>query len=268
MAHGNASHADSLTDRLAAAFNQEGLQLNATIKSDDEIHLTTPNGPLTVFLDRLRRECRQRPEDCDSLVRNFVKATKSTFVQPDALAFNAENVYPVVRPASTVSAMGEAAGKDPARLFISRPYISGAVLLYVVDLPLAIRFVNASDLERAGLTVEALDKLAIAHVARLRPLRIAQIPQAPGLWSAIATDGYGTSRLFDPGFWNSLEARAGGPVAVALPTRDWLLAARLDDAQAIAGLRTLAARIAAAEATAVTASLVRRSEEGWSEVPP
>jgi hypothetical protein len=43
------------------------------------------------------------------------------------------------------------------------------------------------------------------------------------------TDGYGTSRLFDSKFWDTLETQAGGPVAVALPTLDWLLAARPDD---------------------------------------
>jgi uncharacterized protein YtpQ (UPF0354 family) len=264
MAHGNASFADSLTDRVALAFNHEDSKLNATIKADNEIHLTTPNGPLTVYLDRMRQECSQRPVDCNSIVRSFVESTTSTFAQPDTLAFNAENVYPVVRPANTVNALGSAV----AKLFVSRPYISGAVLLYVIDLPKAIRFVTPNDLESAGLTVDALDKLAVAHVARLRPIRIAPVPRSPGLWSAIANDSYGTSRLFDPTFWDALEARAGGPVAVALPTRDWLLAARLDDAQAIAGLRTLAARIAASEATAVTSSLVRRNGQGWSEVPP
>jgi len=92
--------------------------------------------------------------------------------------------------------------------------------------------------------------------------------EMPGLWAGIAHDGYGTSRLFDPKLWEALEAQAGGPVAVALPTRDWLLAARLDDAQAIARLRTIAARIVAGEPTAVTAALVRRDGESWIEVPP
>jgi hypothetical protein len=55
---------------------------------------------------------------------------------------------------------------------------------------------------------------------------------------------------------------------VALPARDWLLAARLDNPQAIAKLRTVAARIAAGEPTAVTSALVRRNGQSWIEVPP
>jgi uncharacterized protein YtpQ (UPF0354 family) len=159
-------------------------------------------------------------------------------------------------------------GADSARMFVSRPYISGAVLLYAIDTPRAIRFVNASDLEHSGLTLDALDKIALSHVSRLAPLTFSQMNGAPGLWAGIASDGYGTSRLFDPKFGDTLEARAGGPVAVALPTRDWLLAARLDNPQAIAKLRAVAARIVAGEPTAVTSALVRRNGQSWTEVPP
>jgi len=77
-----------------------------------------------------------------------------------------------------------------------------------------------------------------------------------------------TSRLFDSKFWDALETKAGGPAAVALPTRDWLLAARLDDPEATARLRTVAARIVAGEPTAVTSALVRRNGQSWTEVPP
>jgi uncharacterized protein YtpQ (UPF0354 family) len=128
--------------------------------------------------------------------------------------------------------------------------------------------VNASDLKHSGLTIEDLDRIALAHVARLAPPKLEQMRGAPWLWASISNDGYGTSRLFDPKFWDTLETRAGGPVAVALPTRDWLLAARLDDPTAIAQLRGVAARIVAGEPTAVTSALVRRDGQSWVEVSP
>jgi uncharacterized protein YtpQ (UPF0354 family) len=140
--------------------------------------------------------------------------------------------------------------------------------LYAIDTPRAVRFVNASDLEHSGLTVDALDKIALSHVSRLAPIKIEPMREARGLWVGIARDGYGTSRLFDSKFWDTLETQAGGPVAVALPTRDWLLAARLDDPQAIARLRAVVARVVAGEPTAVTSALVRRSGQSWTEVPP
>jgi uncharacterized protein YtpQ (UPF0354 family) len=260
--------ADSLTDRVAAAFNHESPKLHATVKSDDEIQLTTSIGQLRVFLDRVRGECQKRPEDCDATIKNLVTSTAATVDLPDATKFNPDNVYPVVRPENSLRAMQATIGDDVTRAFVARPYISGAVLLYAIDTPKAIRFVNARDLEQAGLTVEALDRIALAHVSRLSPVKFQKMDEAPGLWVGISNDGYGTSRLFDPKFWDRLEALAGGPVAVALPTRDWLLAARLDNPEAISRLRTIAARIVAGEPTAVTFALVRRDGPSWSEVTP
>jgi uncharacterized protein YtpQ (UPF0354 family) len=266
--HGVPAFADSLTDRVLAAFNKQDPKLQATAKSDDELHLTTPIGPLTVYLDRVRAECRKRPEDCDATVNQLVTATLATSSSPDSMRFDPEQVYPVVRPVAGVQAMQATIGGDITRLFVSRPYISGAVLLYAIDTPKAVRFVNASDLTHAGLTLEALDQIAVAHVARLAPPKLEQMRGAPGLWASISNDGYGTSRLFDPKFWDALETRAGGPVAVALPTRDWLLAARLDDPTAMTQLRAVAARIVAGEPTAVTSALVRRDGQSWTEVSP
>jgi uncharacterized protein YtpQ (UPF0354 family) len=260
--------ADSLTDRVVAAFNGEDPKLQPTIKSDDEIHLTTPIGAITVFLDHVRGECQTRPEDCDASIKQLVSSTTVTSSSPGLMKFDPENVYPVVRPVNSLQAMQATIGGDVARLFVSRPYISGAVLLYAIDTPRAVRFVNASDLEHSGLTVDALDKIALSHVSRLATLKIEPMRETHGLWAAIANDSYGTSRLFDSKFWDALETQAGGPVAVALPTRDWLLAARLDDPEAIARLRTVAARIVAREPTAVTSALVLRNGQSWTEVAP
>jgi uncharacterized protein YtpQ (UPF0354 family) len=265
---GVTAHADALTDRVVAAFKQENPKLDPTIKAESEILLTAPIGTLTVYLDRIRAECTKRPEDCDSFIKGFVHSTATTAVGPDYMKFDVENVYPVVRPEGLLREMRSKVGNDASHLLVSKPYVSGAVLLYAIDTPKAVRFVSAADLDAAGLTVGALDKLALAHVSRLPPLKVEPTSKERQLWAALATDGYGTSRLFDSKFWDALEARAGGPVAVALPTRDWLLAARLDDQQAIAQLRTVASRIVAGEPTAVTAALVRRDGNGWREVPP
>jgi uncharacterized protein YtpQ (UPF0354 family) len=260
--------ADALTDRVAAAFNHADPKLRPKIKADDEIQLSSPRGSFQVFLDRVRAECQKQPDTCDGTIENLVSATLATVGQPEAMAFDPDNVYPVVRPESTVQAMQASTGGKSKDTFVSRPYISGALLLYVVDAPRAVRFVNSSDLNRAGMTVDALNTLAFTHVSRLPTAHFQKMEEAPGILAAIFNDGYGTSRLFDPIFWDSAEAAAGGPVAIALPTRDWLLAARLDDAKAMARLRKLAGQIVAGESTAVTSALVRRDGQGWSEVPP
>jgi len=253
---------------VADAFKQVDPKLQPTIKSDDEIHLTMAAGPITVFLDRTRAECQRRPKNCDATIKQLVSATTATTGSMDALKFTPEAIYPVVRPASSLQALQATIGSAVDRLIVSKPYVSGAVLLYAIDSPQALRFVSKGDLDQAGLTLDALDKLARSHVSRLPHVEFQQMQGAPGLWAAIAHDGYGTSRLFDPKFWDEIEVRAGGPVALALPTRDWILAARLSDAQSVTQLRTVAARIVAGEPTGVTPALVRRNGESWIEVPP
>ena len=51
---------------------------------------------------------------------------------------------------------------------------------------------------------------------------------------------YVTSRAFDNAQWDKLQAPAGGAVAVAVPTRDWVLFLRADRADMIVALQTLA----------------------------
>jgi hypothetical protein len=124
--HGTVSLADTLTDRVAAAFNQEDPKLQATVKSDDEIHLTAPIGSLSVFLDHVRAECTKRPADCDSIVKRFAQATVAS--AHTSHEFSADKVYPVIRAASTLRAMQGTPGDKTTSTFVSRPYISGAIL--------------------------------------------------------------------------------------------------------------------------------------------
>lgn len=263
-----AAFADAFTNRVAAAFGREDPKLRATVRADDEILLTGPAGELSVFLDHVRAECTKRPDSCDSAIQGFVKNVATAAEMRELTAFNTENIFPIIRPDDAGPSMKPIVGEDPTKLFVSRPYISGAVLMYAIDTPKALRFVNAGDLGKAGLTLQALDKIAMSHVSKLPPVDIQPMEGARGLWTALANDGYATSRLFDPKFWDALESHVGGPAAVALPTRDWILAVRLDDAEAMTRLRSLARRVVAGEPRAVTASLVRRDGAGWAEIPP
>jgi hypothetical protein len=123
--HGIPAFADSLTDRVLAAFNQQDPKLQATAKSDDEIHLTTSIGPLTVYLDRVRGECRKRPDDCGATVAQLVTATLATSSSPDSMKFDPEQLYPVVRPLTGLQAMQATIGGDITRPFVSRPWPLG-----------------------------------------------------------------------------------------------------------------------------------------------
>lgn len=82
-----------------------------------------------------------------------------------------------------------------------------------------------------------------------------------------ANDGLGTARVFDAALWQKLEAAAGGPVAMAMPTRDWVFFARADNTQALATLRALLGRVVRGEPYAVSAAVMVRNGAGWKLLP-
>jgi hypothetical protein len=54
---------------------------------------------------------------------------------------------------------------------------------------------------------------------------------------------------------------------VAVPTRDWIVAANAGDAAAVTKLKDLAARVFRGKAYAVTPKLVKWDGKTWEEVP-
>jgi uncharacterized protein YtpQ (UPF0354 family) len=140
-------------------------------------------------------------------------------------------------------------------------------VIYATDSPEAIRFATAKDLERQGLSEERLQALAAANVKRLDPVKISVLPNSNGLVAAITQDTYATGRLFDPIFVQELEHAVGGPVVVAVPTRDWIVAADGGDAAALARLKDLAARVSRGEAYSVSPKPVKCDGKTWQELP-
>jgi uncharacterized protein YtpQ (UPF0354 family) len=147
---------------------------------------------------------------------------------------------------------------ERAKIPVSHPFTGDSAVLYAMDCPRTIRFASAEDIEKRGLSEECLQAIAMSNAARLDAVKITVVPNGNGLLAAI-TQG---------GFVQALERMAGGPVVVAVPTRDWTLAAKADDAAAVHALRNLAGRVFHGEPYSVTASLVHLDGKAWQEVLP
>ena len=266
--HSSAVRADAFAERVRAAFSEEAPELRPTIRADDEIGLAVQKGEASVFLDNIRLACTTRPADCDADIKSFVRRIATMTSDKTSAGISSTNVFPVLRAEGLLRSTGQVAGNDPKSQITSRSFVSGTVLLYVLDTPEAFRFVKAEDLDVASLSLERLHSLAVGNVARLERLKVEPLRGAPGIIVATARDGLGTSRVLEPGFWQQLERVAGGPVAVATPTRDWFLAARLDDPSALSTLRILAGRVFRGEPYSVSPTLFRRDGAAWREVRP
>lgn len=260
--------ADWLEEKVRAAFGEYAPELQVRIEGRDELKLKVGDGEQIVFLDNLRKSCQARPGECDLDIDNFVRRTANTARNEDLSRLPKDKVFPVLRSDGRLREMQQLAANNPGQKLAGRPIVPGIALLYVVDLPDSFRFVMQHDLDDSGLSAEQLYAAAAANVARLETPEVEKLEGTRGLVGVFASDGLGSSRLFDDSFWSELERQAGGPVAVAAPARGWILAARLDDRPALAELRDLAERIVEAEPYAISATLFRRDGVFWREVRP
>lgn len=255
--------ADDLKERVLKAFQDQASQLPVIAKTEDELQVTGRNGALTVYLFNIRMACVSNKDRCDEEIASFVRRiTSLASADQTADAFVAEKIYAVLRNVDFAKRAAETI-KEPNKQLVALPFIEGVEVLFVVDGENAVRFVNRSDLVATGLTERALFDLATRNVLRLPPLTYEPINEVPGLYSMLANDGLGTSRVFDVALWERLETMAGGSVAMAVPTRDWVFFCRADRPELVAKLRDLVARVVSGEPYAISDAVMVRGGKGW-----
>jgi uncharacterized protein YtpQ (UPF0354 family) len=231
--------ADALIDKVLQAVRAQAPELHVTAKPDDELVITGGKSPLTLYLSNIRTACAARPEHCDEEVASFVR--RATSVNSTESTFVPEKVYPVLRSAGFGKRTSEAFTDADKRL-VALPFIDAIEVLFVIDGDKAMRYVGYGEMVGGGLTESVLLELASRNAARLPQLRYEALKGVPGVYFMPANDGLGTSRAFDSALWDKVEATAGGPVAVAMPTRDWVLFARADQPEPLGQLRKVAGR--------------------------
>lgn len=267
LALAGACRADGLTDRAIQAFHALDPTLVVTVKGDDELSIARKKGePAVVYLDNLRKTCATRPDECDAATTLYAQRMAASFLGDTPSAkFSTDKVYPVLRRAG-YAAQAMHIVKDPAKGLVMLPLGPDIEQLFIIDSENAIRYVSLDEPRQAGLTTDALLAAGSANAARLATIKPTPLQGRDGLFALIFGDSLGSARMFDAALWDRIEADAGGPVAVAVPTRDWILFTRLDAPGHVAALHELAGRIAKGEAYGVSGAVLRRDGRGWVPV--
>lgn len=256
--------ADALTDKVVATFRALDPDLKVSAKSDDELELTGRGDPLNAYLDNLRKACDTHPETCDDEVKSYTEHMRAVASEDRSAdgTFASEKVFAVLRSAGYAQHSAEMI-QDADKKLVELPFVDGTELLFVVDGETAMRYVNRSDLSKAGLDEQGLLALAQRNVTRLPEPPFEELKGMPGVFAMLAHDGLGTSRTFDASLMKKLEAAAGGPIAISTPTRDWLLFTRADKPEQVTALKTLAQRIVRGESYAVSPAVFVKAPNGW-----
>jgi uncharacterized protein YtpQ (UPF0354 family) len=264
-------HADDLTEKVLQAFRAQVSELRVTAKTDDELQVTGRKGAHTVYLFNLRTACASRKAGCDEAVSSFVQQVASiASAEQSASAFVAGKVYAVLRDAGFGGRSAEMikAGKEPNKQLVVLPFIESIEVLFVVDGEKAVRYVSRDDMIGAGLTEKGLLDLATRNAARLPELKYQLVKGMDGLYFMPANDGLGTSRAFDLALWKKLEAAIGGPIAMSVPTRDWIIFTRAAQPENVAKMHALAGRIVRGEPYPISDAVLISDGNGWKTLQP
>ncbi len=106
---------------------------------------------------------RRDPDQTDDMLAQFVDPVLDIVtgdMQEGRL--NAENVMPVIKPASYLEEVGNA-----EELLVYEPWVDGLFVVYMLDLPTAVRGLRTDELTELGIDLEALPALALANLARV-----------------------------------------------------------------------------------------------------
>lgn len=210
--------------------------------------------------------CRREPPACAAAVDRHTQAAVEALRQQSVVPQHSQ-LRTVVRPAAYFEQVRrlQAGKSDP----VAEPFVDDLWLAVVADFPTAMKFVDAGELPKLGLTKKAALDLGKNNVAaRLRPLAsVTRELPARGI-GTITGDPYESSRLALVESWAPVAQRFGGALIVAVPTADAVLYADAREPTAIDATRTLARSIAAKAQRGLSSSVFRWSPSGWTVVPP
>lgn len=165
------------------------------------------------------------PEMREELISNHIAVLLETFANQEQ-AFDVAQIYPVLRHKSYLRL-------DTIK-FAHAPYNSELVILFAIDSPKSMKFLNETDLEKSGLTLSSLQEAAV-KILELK-LRSVKLQVGNAVFFLTGGDGYVTSLLLLKDLWNDDKFPVNGKLVAAVPTRDVLIVTGSEDKQ---GLTTM-----------------------------
>ncbi len=148
------------------------------------------------------------------------------------------------------------------------PLTRNIEVLFAQDSANAIRFVTRGEMAAANLTESTLFALARRNCAQLPAPEIIAVDGLPDTVLIGAEIALNSAYLFDSALLAQIEKRLGGPLAMAVPTRDWVLLTRADKPERVAALRATVKVAAAREPYPVSDELMTWSGSAWQLLAP
>lgn len=253
-----------VADRVRAAVPS----MEVTIVGDLELAIRTgDDGNNRAFLNNayqmfLGESAKHRDALVDRFVQSFAEAAKGLERSVDA-------IIPVIKDrgwlAETRESMRKMGDEGPDGQegggHVHEDLNDELVVVYAIDTPSNIAYLNPDELDKLGVKREDLRALAVRNLRGLLPG--IDVQRGDKLSMVTADGNYEASLLLFTDLWARESARMRGAPAAAVPARDLLLFADSADADAVAQLREVAARARAEATYGLTDRIFVLGESGW-----
>jgi uncharacterized protein YtpQ (UPF0354 family) len=226
----------------------------------------------TISLDNLKLACSSQPEGCPQMTDNFVeKIVGSLKTAQEAAELKPEMIRAVLKNQEYMDGLVEVYKQSPPEKrednkIVSKKYISGLHIVYVIDSPGSMRQMSVGDMKEMKLDKEKVHALAMANMEKaLGEIPKADAPELPGLFVVTAGDSYDSARFLLHKNWEKIAKEVEGDLVVAIPTRDLLFFTGSADENRVRVLTEMAKRVVEREPYSLTDKLFKWTPAGWVE---
>ena len=175
-----------------------------------------------VYLSNMYREIRASPSRQDQIIKRFVSTLSlptTTDIGHEAWDDVQNCIIPMLKPRDYINPSG------PTQNLLKTEWLSDVLITYVISREKIFRFVTPWDLNRWGITAEALHERAIANLARLPwPRKLMGAGDDGGHVIVVDTnDSLASSRLLHPDLHQLFSGPLGSPFWAGIPCRNTLV---------------------------------------------
>ncbi|WP_341365462.1 DUF1444 family protein [Yoonia sp. BS5-3] len=234
---------------------------DAAINEKEQSVVSDPvdDDAMIAYPDNLHRSLQNASSDAErqAILDNFIIPFTGDLEEPDA--FLPQSVMPVLRHVDYLN------GADIDIALQQRPFAGDLFVAYVLDFPTHTAAITAERMVEEGYNADTLHNLALDNLAEK-----AQALTIEGTESGIyylALDGYyENAMLLDDALWNSITSQIG-PIAVSVPTRDFVMIAPQDNADLVKLMQDIRDDALAEAPYALSSTTFLWTDAGWKVMP-
>lgn len=227
---------EEFTNQVAETFRSEHGDLNVEVVRELELKI---GGSFTSMLNNGYNHYRLEPGDFPGIVADVMANALDSIKRSGSVADPAQ-IVPVIKTRSwleeSVSIFRHERPDFPTPYH--EEYNEELLILYAEDTEHGIRYLNDSELDRAGVEREGLRDLAVANLARILPPL--ESPLRARVYFLTADEVYESSLILFGWLWNAENWETPGEIVVALPVRQMLMVTGSEDMKGLATMRRLA----------------------------